>query len=154
MFVVVVLWRPFKTPVCPSKTSPCVRPRRPVYAGTTRTCYNVRARGAGTHGDVLNVHTEAFLNPHTGVLQRFTPQHKTQHTRHTTTTTTTRGDLERRRRKRRQRKRERREDEREEKTREDERRDERGEKMKDERNGKRRTLGADDNFTDGAELSY
>ena len=32
----------------------------PVYAGTTRTCSNTCARGAGTHGDVLNVHTEAF----------------------------------------------------------------------------------------------
>ena len=36
----------------------------PVYAGTTRTCVSTRARGAGTHGDVLDPHTEAFLNPH------------------------------------------------------------------------------------------
>ena len=28
-----------------------------VYAGTTRTCVSACARGAGTHGDVLNVHT-------------------------------------------------------------------------------------------------
>ena len=36
-----------------------------VDAGTTRTCVSTCARGAGTHGYVLNVHTEAFLNPHT-----------------------------------------------------------------------------------------
>ena len=29
----------------------------PVYASTTRTCVETCARGAGTHGDVLNVHT-------------------------------------------------------------------------------------------------
>ena len=40
----------------------------PVYAGTTRTRVPTCARGAGTHGDVLNVHTEAFKNPHTGVV--------------------------------------------------------------------------------------
>ena len=28
-----------------------------VYAGTTRTCVETCARGASTHGDVLNVHT-------------------------------------------------------------------------------------------------
>ena len=32
----------------------------PVCTGTTRTCVSTCARGAGTHGDVLNVHTEAF----------------------------------------------------------------------------------------------
>ena len=36
-----------------------------MYAGTTRTCVSTCSRGAGTHGDVLNVHTETFLNPHT-----------------------------------------------------------------------------------------
>ena len=39
----------------------------PLYTSTTRTCVSTCARGAGTHGDVLNVHTVAFLNPHTGV---------------------------------------------------------------------------------------
>ena len=34
-----------------SKTSP------PVYTGNTRTCVSTCARGAGTHGDVLFVHT-------------------------------------------------------------------------------------------------
>ena len=29
-----------------------------VYAGTTRTCVETCTRGAGTHGDVLNPHTE------------------------------------------------------------------------------------------------
>ena len=37
----------------------------PVCTGTTRTCVTTCARGAGTHGDVLNLHTEAFLNVHT-----------------------------------------------------------------------------------------
>ena len=32
----------------------------PVYADTTRTCVETCARGAGTHGDVLNVHTVTF----------------------------------------------------------------------------------------------
>ena len=38
----------------------------PVYASTMRTCVETCARGVGTDGDVLNVHTEAFLKPHTG----------------------------------------------------------------------------------------
>ena len=37
----------------------------PVYAGTTRTCVSTCARGAGTHGDVLNLHTEGVLYIHT-----------------------------------------------------------------------------------------
>ena len=40
----------------------------PVYAGTTRTCVSTRARGAGTHGDVLNLHTESVLSLHTAVI--------------------------------------------------------------------------------------
>ena len=67
---------------------PCVHSKRPrvcvqtvsVCTGTARTCRNTCARGAGRHGDVLNVHTEAFLNPHT---------HKHTHTHQTHTTTTT-----------------------------------------------------------------
>ena len=47
---------------------PCVDSKRarvyvqnvPVCTGTTRTCFNTCARGAGTHGDVLNVHTGTF----------------------------------------------------------------------------------------------
>ena len=31
-----------------------------VCTGTTRTCVSTCARGAGTHGDVLNVHTQTF----------------------------------------------------------------------------------------------
>ena len=38
----------------------------PVYADTTRTCVSTCARGAGTHGDVLNLHTEGVLYIHTG----------------------------------------------------------------------------------------
>ena len=32
----------------------------PVCTGTTRTCVTTCGRGAGTHGDVLNLHTEVF----------------------------------------------------------------------------------------------
>ena len=37
----------------------------PVCTGTTRTCVTTCARGAGTHGDVLNLHTEVFGDGHT-----------------------------------------------------------------------------------------
>ena len=54
------------------------------------------ARGAGKHGDVLNVHTEAFLKPNTGFFHVFfsVPQHTNAHTQtdthtHQTHTTTT-----------------------------------------------------------------
>ena len=44
-----------------SKTPPCVHSQSvPVYAGTTRTCVSTCARGASTHGDVLNVHKGTF----------------------------------------------------------------------------------------------
>ena len=51
-----------------SPCSPCVRSKHlrvyvqnvSVCPGTTRTCWNTCARDAGIHGDVLNVHTEAF----------------------------------------------------------------------------------------------
>ena len=38
----------------------------PVYAGTMRTCVSTCARGAGAHGDVLNLHTDGVLYIHTG----------------------------------------------------------------------------------------
>ena len=62
--------------VCPFKTSLCVRSKRP----------KVCRLHAGTHGDVLNVHTEAFLNLHTG---GFSACHGTHHTTATATTTHT-----------------------------------------------------------------
>ena len=68
-----------------------------VYAGTTRTCVSTCARGAGTHGDVLDGHT-----PHT------TPQ---QHDHNTTRKTEREREREREKE---DRDRERREDEREE----------------------------------------
>ena len=64
-------WRP--PPVCGFRTPPCVHSKLSVCTSTTRTCWNTCARGTRIHGDVLNVHTEAFLNPHMGfstVLQR------------------------------------------------------------------------------------
>ena len=42
--------------MCRFKTPPCVHSKRPRVS----TCINTCGRGAGTHGDVLNVHTEAF----------------------------------------------------------------------------------------------
>ena len=35
--------------------------------------HSARARGAGTHGDVLNLHTESVLNVHTVFLPTHTP---------------------------------------------------------------------------------
>ena len=51
--------------VCHTEKHPCVHSKRlrvyvqnvSVCTGTTRTCFSTCARGAGTHGDVLNVHT-------------------------------------------------------------------------------------------------
>ena len=54
----------------------------PVCTGTTHTCFNMCARGAGTHGDVLNVHT-GTCGVDTRVFQRVT--HHTPHTTHHTT---------------------------------------------------------------------
>ena len=94
--------RPFPLPPfhpCVHSTRPRVHVQYvPVYAGTTRTCWNTFARGAGTKGDVLNVHTgtcwvdtQVFLRvshhtPHTTHHTAHTPQHNTRH--HNTTTTT------------------------------------------------------------------
>ena len=47
----------WKNPVCGFKTAPCVHSKRPVCTGTARTCVSTCARGAGTHGEVLNPHT-------------------------------------------------------------------------------------------------
>ena len=63
----------------------------PDCTGTTRTCVETCARGAGTHGDVLNVHTEfrsvSHINTHTltHTTQQNTTQHNTTHYDHNTT---------------------------------------------------------------------
>ena len=131
------------------KTCPCVRSKPPrLYRHHAHMCFNMCARGAGTHGDVLNVHTgtcwvdtrsfEAchtltHINTHT---QHNTTQHNT--TQHNTTqhitTTTPRGEREtetNRDRERRQGQREEKtEEERQDKRREDKRRqDKRREKI-------------------------
>ena len=54
--------------LCGTVKTPCVHSKRarvyvhnvPVCTGTTLTCVETCARGAGTHGDVLNVHTGTF----------------------------------------------------------------------------------------------
>ena len=66
--------------VCTFTTSPCVPAPR---AHVSNTC----ARGAGIHGDVLNVHTEAFLKPNTGFSTCFSAC-RNSHTHQTHTTTT------------------------------------------------------------------
>ena len=38
----------------------------PVCTGTTPACVKTCGRGVGTHGDVLNPHTEVFSACHTG----------------------------------------------------------------------------------------
>ena len=74
--VVCAVWcGTLKTPVCRLKTPPCVHSKRPVYAGNTRTCVETCTRGAGTHGDVLNVHTESvFKSTHGGHRQFCLPR--------------------------------------------------------------------------------
>ena len=61
----------FKTPVCRLKTPPCVHSKRPRVCGNTRRCFSTCVRGAGTHKDVWNVHTEPFLNLHTAGRRQF-----------------------------------------------------------------------------------
>ena len=108
---------------------PCVHSKRPrVYRHHAHMCFNM-CRGAGTHGDVLNVHKEAFLNPRTGFPRFFSvPQHTqtdTQHTHQThTTTTTTHTTQHTHTLTRRQRQRETEKEDRERDTREDETRQE------------------------------
>ena len=77
---------------------PCVRPKNlrvwiqnvPVCTGTTPACGNTCARGARTHGDVLNLHTEVFsacqAAPHTTPHTQHNTTHNTTHTTHDTTT--------------------------------------------------------------------
>ena len=62
----------------------------PVCTGTTPACGNTCARGAGTHGDALNLHTDVCsacqAAPHT-TPHTHTTQHNTTHsTTHTHTT--------------------------------------------------------------------
>ena len=56
-----MVWHAEKTSVCRFKTSPCVPAPRPHVSK--------HARGAGTHGDVLNVHTEVFSACHTACME-------------------------------------------------------------------------------------
>ena len=53
-------WHAENTSVCRFKTPPCVRSRRlRVYRENARMCWTC-GRFPGTHGGVLNAHTEAF----------------------------------------------------------------------------------------------
>ena len=99
-------------------TCPCVRSKRPVCTGTTRTCVSKCARGARTHGDVLNVHTGTFLSGHTGFFHGATQHtpHTTPHTRHNARHNTTQQHDHNTTRRERQRQRQRLRETREEKT--------------------------------------
>ena len=46
--------------VCAFNTSPCVRSERPSVYWQQAHMFHTCGLGAGTHADVLNVHTEAF----------------------------------------------------------------------------------------------
>ena len=66
-----VVWHA-ENPVCRLKNALRVYIQNvPVYAGNTRTCFSACARGASTHGDVLNLRSEAFLSLHTGGGRQF-----------------------------------------------------------------------------------
>ncbi len=73
-------------PVCPLKhVAICTFNNVPVRTGTTRTCVSTCSRGARTHGDVLNVHTETFRVDTQGFhgATQHTPQHMCALCRHT-----------------------------------------------------------------------
>ena len=55
-----VVWHTGKNPCVDSKGPRVYVQNVPVCTGTTRTCVTTCGRGAGTHGDVLNLHTEVF----------------------------------------------------------------------------------------------
>ena len=66
-------------------TSPCVRSKRlRLYRHNAHTCFNMCARVADTHGDVLNVHTETCLVDTLG-FQRVTRTHHDHNDTHNTT---------------------------------------------------------------------
>ena len=91
---------------------------------TLRTCFNTCARGAGTHGDVLNVHTWVFSVPH-----------HTAHT-HTTTTTTQHSITHNVTRRQGHRERQREKTEKEDREKRERKKTEREEKTEEERQGK------------------
>ena len=99
-------------PVCGFRTSPCVRSKRPrvyqhhahMFQHVRAWCRYTRGRFERTHGDVLNVHAEAFLNVHTGDTTHNTDR-ETQRQRQTETETETDRNRERQRETERQRKR-------------------------------------------------
>ena len=67
-------------------TSPCVRSKRlRLYRHNAHTCVNMCARGAGTHGDVLNVHTETCLVDTLGFQRVTRTHHDHNDTQHNTT---------------------------------------------------------------------
>ena len=75
----------------------------PVCRHHAHVCFNTCARGAGIHGDVLNVHTGTFLDGHTGFFS-VSHTHQTQHQRNVTRRRTER-EREKRQRKRREKRR-------------------------------------------------
>ena len=79
------------SPVCPSNTSPCLRPKRPcvcrhhahILKRVCTWCQCTRGRFERTHGDVLSGHTAFFSVSHTTHHTAHT--HHNHNTRHNTT---------------------------------------------------------------------
>ena len=135
------------------KTSPCVLSKRTrLFWHHAHTCFNMCARGAGTHGDVLNVHTETrwvdtrsfeachtLTHTHTHINTQHTqytaPQRKTTHYDHNTT-----------RRRERQRQTETEKEDRDRETREDGREEKRQEKRR-QKEDKTRQENREDSFS-------
>ena len=71
--VCVLVCDTLRNSVCPLNTSPCVRSKRPrVYRHHAHPCLkHMCARGAGTNGEVLNVHTGTFFIGKTSVFLTF-----------------------------------------------------------------------------------
>ena len=65
-----------KKTVCTMKTPPCVHSKRPRVYRQQAHMFHTCGLGAGTHGDVLNVHTESVLNLHTAVIASSAYQEK------------------------------------------------------------------------------
>ena len=85
--------------MCRFNTPPCVHSKRPrVCRQHAHTCFNMCARAAGIHGDVLNVQTESVLSLHTGFSACHTTPHTQTHTQQHTETETEKKDRERRER--------------------------------------------------------
>ena len=77
-----VVWHAEKPPCVDSTRLRVYIQNVPVYASNTRTRFSTCARVAGTHGDVLNLHTGSVLSLHTGVITSSAYQEKPMKSSH------------------------------------------------------------------------